>query len=230
MRPINRGKIPAKNAGNIQFTDHKQARDYLIQRIGDYCSYCEMPKPDGPDVEHKRPQKHYPQYSLSWNNFLLSCRYCNSIKGYTNIILNRYYWPDSHNTFLALSYTQSGPIPSANLNSTQNAKAMATIQLTGLDRRPGHSLCTLRDTRWRKRQEVWEIAERSLANLNKNNTQHMREQILISAKGHGFWSVWVTVFKNKHDILQLLIEEFPGTERDCFDSDCQAKDRKSTPL
>jgi len=230
MRPIRRGRCPSVRGHTVRFTDHRQARDYLVHRIGDYCSYCEMPKPDGPDVEHVRPQVHNPQYALRWGNFLLACRYCNSIKGRTPIVLNRYYWPDRHNTFLALTYSRSGPVPSTQLSPSQRARASALIELTGLDRRPGHPQCSLRDTRWRKREEAWSIASHSLTRLHQNNTPHMREQILVSARGHGFWSVWMTVFQDEPEVLRLLIQEFPGTALDCFDAQGHPLERQNGSL
>jgi hypothetical protein len=218
MRPVKRGRCPTKNGRTIRFAHYREARDFLVRRIGDYCSYCEIPKPDGPDVEHVRPQKHYPQYEKRWCNFLLACKYCNRAKWDRRIVVNQYYWPERHNTFLAFTYCTSGPIPAAHLTVLQRARAITTIQLTGLDRRPGHPQFSSRDTRWRKREEVWRLAEISLDNLYRNNTSHMRDQVVISALGHGFWSVWMTVFKNEPDVLRLLIEKYPGTATDCFDA------------
>lgn len=230
MRPVKRGNCPSSNGQPIQFASHRDARDYLIIRIGDYCSYCEMPRPDGPDVEHIRPKVYFPRYERSWNNFLLACKFCNRAKWDTRISLNRYYWPHVHNTFLALSYSSSGPVPAAHLTPVQRAKALATIQLTGLDRRPGHPACTDRDTRWRKREQVWRLAEISLSNLRSHNTPHMCEQVLIQALGHGFGSVWMTVFANEPDVLRLLIEQYHRTPSDCFDAQGMPIERPNFPL
>src|SRR5438105_10975821 len=57
MRPVIRGAIPLDGNGQpLVFTDYKEARDPLIARLGDYCSYCEMPCSEGPDVERVRPK------------------------------------------------------------------------------------------------------------------------------------------------------------------------------
>ena len=48
----------------------------------------------------------------------------------------------------------------------------------------------------------------------------MRKQITFTAIGHGYWSVWMTVFKDDPDMLRRFIEAFPGTCQDCFDSKC----------
>jgi hypothetical protein len=45
----------------------------------------------------------------------------------------------------------------------------------------------------------------------------MRQQIVDTALGRGFWSVWMTVFKDDPDMLQRFIDAFAGTCRDCFD-------------
>jgi hypothetical protein len=54
MRPVIRGAIPLDKGQPLVFTDYKQARDPLTRRLGDYCSYCEMPCNEGPDVESEK--------------------------------------------------------------------------------------------------------------------------------------------------------------------------------
>ena len=39
----------------------------------------------------------------------------------------------------------------------------------------------------------------------------MKTQIMITAVAEGFFSVWMTVFADEPQILQALIESFPGT-------------------
>ena len=57
MRPVNRRDWPKTADGNeIHFADYKEARDPLIRRIGDYCSYCEVCLHNSIDVEHVRPK------------------------------------------------------------------------------------------------------------------------------------------------------------------------------
>jgi hypothetical protein len=50
----------------------------------------------------------------------------------------------------------------------------------------------------------------------------MRKQIVLNAQGRGFFSVWMTVFKNDPDMLNRLINAFPGTSGDCFDHEGKA--------
>lgn len=59
---------------------YTQARGDLITNIGQYCSYCEMPLAASLAVEHMLPKKWFWNNSVSWDNFLLACPICNSIK------------------------------------------------------------------------------------------------------------------------------------------------------
>ena len=62
MRPVNRGEWPkAADGNNIPFADYSAARDDLIRRIGDYCSYCEVCLHSSIAVEHVRPKKPPPE-------------------------------------------------------------------------------------------------------------------------------------------------------------------------
>ncbi len=45
----------------------------------------------------------------------------------------------------------------------------------------------------------------------------MREQIVLTATGHAYWSIWMTVFQDDPDMLRRFIDAFPGTCRECFD-------------
>lgn len=56
------------------------SRGDLIANLGQYCSYCEMPLASSLAVEHMLPKAGFPLQSISWNNFLLACPICNSLK------------------------------------------------------------------------------------------------------------------------------------------------------
>lgn len=45
---------------------------------------------------------------LDWNNFLLGCPNCNSVKGDADVADESALWPDRHNTMLALAYSRGG--------------------------------------------------------------------------------------------------------------------------
>jgi hypothetical protein len=146
MRPIEKGIAPK------QYTNYQNSRSDLVQQIGWYCSYCEMPVKNMIEVEHVVPVKNGGK-ELDWDNFLLFCRYCNSVKVDRNTSRKGYFWPDIDNTFLAFSYTPVKMIePNEQLTSTKMAIAQNTIDLMGLNRYPGSlNEPTEKDTRWRSR-------------------------------------------------------------------------------
>ena len=90
MRPVDKGKKP-----EINFKRYQDAKPYLEERIGPYCSFCEMSIRHVPEIEHKEAKSQGGDILL-WENFLLSCKYCNTRKGV--IVkkgdLHQYLWPD----------------------------------------------------------------------------------------------------------------------------------------
>jgi uncharacterized protein (TIGR02646 family) len=223
MRPIERGKHPKVHDGNdVTFAKYNDARDHLIDRIGDYCSYCEVCLHGPIHVEHVRPKKPQPALELTWSNLLLGCTTCNSIKGDKDVDLTHYLWPDRDNTARAFNYDHNlPPYVAPGLSPAIHAIAEATIKLTGLNRIPGHAAYSDRDRRWKKRLDAWGIALLARQNLGQNDTPRMRQMILQNAIAIGFWSVWLQVFHDDLDMRLALIKWFPGTASDCFDSDAQ---------
>jgi uncharacterized protein (TIGR02646 family) len=219
MRPIERGNIPTDRQGKAKvFRQYRYARRDLIDRLGEYCSYCEMHLDTSLAVEHVRPKTHHPNLALQWDNFLLACTNCNSIKGSKDINLADYYWPDLDNTARAIEYLAGGRVhPHSSLAPAQKSKAQRTIALTGLDRIPLIYDTSASDRRWNNRREAWDIAVESLNDLNENDRPSMRRQIVRTALAQGFWSVWMTVFRDDLDMVHRFIEAFTGTCRACFD-------------
>lgn len=60
---------------------YREATPALLDDLGHYCAYCELPLHDPVPVEHVLPKSEYPTYTLDWYNLLPSCRICNSRKG-----------------------------------------------------------------------------------------------------------------------------------------------------
>ncbi|MGR9014302.1 MAG: HNH endonuclease [Gammaproteobacteria bacterium] len=225
MRPVNRGDKATDSNGNpVDFKEYGDARDDLIKRIGDYCSYCEAPLL-APAVEHIQPKSKEAALEKTWSNFLLACTYCNSIKGGKAVDagnLNDYFWADTDNTFRAFIYEKDrAPQVDNSLNAANQKLSHNTLELTGLDREPSHPLLTKKDRRWEKRNEAWHKAERAKFNLSRQATDSMRDQIIDTATSTGFWSVWMTVFKDYADMRRRLIEAFQGTCSVCFDQNTQ---------
>ncbi|WP_281883486.1 HNH endonuclease [Paenibacillus sp. YYML68] len=225
MRPIERGSTPNDANGlPIQFTKYQEARGHLIERIGAYCSYCERALGGDTAVEHIQPKSLVPGLTLSWDNFLLACVNCNSIKTNKQITLSNYFWPDNDNTAMAFEYSVGAIIsPSQTLNAHQRQVAINTIKLTGLDRVP--SLDPLinpeaTDRRWRERRTAYDKAERAKTRLRDSDTIQMREQIVETATSTGFFSIWMNVFKDDVNMMTRFISAFVGTSISCYDTNC----------
>lgn len=229
MRPVNRRDRPTdSNSNPVEFKEYGDARDDLIKRIGDYCSYCESPLL-APAVEHIQPKSLEPALEKTWSNFLLACTYCNSIKDNKPVNacnLNDYFWADTDNTFRAFIYKKDrAPQIDISLNAHDRQIAHNTLELTGLDREPLHPLLTKKDRRWEKRMEAWGKAERAQFNLSRQPTDSMRDQIIDTATSTGFWSVWMTVFQDYVDMRRRLIDAFQGTSAECFNQNTQSVQR-----
>lgn len=218
MRPVDKGEHPLDNSGNpIRYTDYRMARRELINRLGEFCSYCEMHLDASLAVEHVQPKSLNQNLEFSWNNLLLSCVNCNSTKGDREIALNEYFWPDKENTFLAFEYTIDGVVqPSTRLSCMHQQIAKRTLELVGLDKTPDQNP-SASDRRWQNRREAWGQAVLAKSRLDRCNTLELREQITEAAYFAGYWSIWLTVFKDDTDMRNRFISRFPGTCADCFD-------------
>lgn len=212
MRPVKKRPAPKS------YSHYRAARNDLCEQIGWYCSYCEMLVTNMIEVEHVIPV-HNGGGELDWDNFLLSCRYCNGCKNDGNTSRAGYYWPDSDNTFRAFKYQEGLPIQSADgLAVREQQIADATIHLYGLNREQGTaSPPTLADTRWFHRGQAWQKANRSLNRWKRYPVPDMSEQIVDQAVDCGFFSIWMEVFKSEQVIRKKLIEAFSGTDITCFD-------------
>ncbi len=228
MRPIVRGTWPQNAAGqNINFKEYAYARGELIRRLGEYCSYCEMELDTSLAVEHVQPKRPpgaaqpIAARELDWNNFLLACTSCNSTKGDIDVVLDDHLWPHRDNTFRALCYSEGGLVTASTDQSIDDAirqKADSIIKLTGLDKDPSNDDPKASDRRLQNRRETWDIAKLVKEMLARNYNEDFKELIVITARAKGYWSVWMTVFKDDADMLDRLIKAFPGTCCDCFDS------------
>lgn len=214
MRPVDKG------TQNVNFEPYQSALEPLAIRLGRYCSYCEMQVCNSLEVEHvvsisKGGAKH------EWQNFLLSCKHCNGKSNKSDKVVTRvnYLWPDEDNTFLAFEYGETFHVrPHAGLPVSYLSHATSTVKLLGLDRFPGSiNPPTFGDKRYIKRNETWGIAKESLLDWQQVPSQEMARQIVRTAIGHGFFSIWMTVFKEIPEIKLALINAFPGTAKNCFD-------------
>jgi len=223
MRPVKRGASPQAN----DFDPYDEAKPHLVSRLGHYCSYCERRVVTQLEVEHIQPKKGqygHPQLIGRWNNFLLACRNCNATKRDKNVILAKVLLPDRDNTLACFTYQPDGTVrPATGLTPTQMAMASDTLALTGLDKpislvldENGKQVAL---DRVAQRMETWAIAEEAKADVNANpGNQTVRRLAVATAKGHGFFSIWMTVFIDDLDMRNRLIDAFEGTRGSgCFD-------------
>lgn len=231
MRPVNRGDRPIDGMGKpVNFKQYGDARNELINRLGCYCSFCEIRLPMALAVEHIQPKSLEPTLENEWSNFLLSCPSCNSIKGTKAINLHDYLWVNLDNTFRAFIYEKDrSPQIAGFLNAAQQQIAQNTLELTGLNREPS-SPETVKDKRWKARKAAWDAALQAKVNLGQQPSEQMSQIILVLAIHTGFWSIWMTVFQNDTDMRQRLIDAFQGTSTDCFDGQTQALPRPNGQL
>lgn len=225
MRPVARGASP--QAGD--FDDYKNAKPDLVSRLGRYCSYCERPIATNLAVEHIQP-KSLPAYIAlegNWKNFLLACVNCNSCKLTKDVVLAEVFLPDRDNTFHAFSYQQDGRVvPSAAaIAAGLNEIADRALALTGLDKSsektPDANGKQVALDRVSQRMEVWGKALEACHDVRTAHTASatvVRDYVVKLAQAEGFFSIWMTVFQDDIDMLNRLIDAFPGTRTSgCFD-------------
>ena len=209
MRPVNKGAAPQV------FYKYQDAKHFLIDRLGNFCSYCEAACMKYElEVEHIQPKSKYPAISCDWDNILLACRMCNAIKGDTDVPDPAHYvFPDRDNTFLAIIWGEGGiPTPNTDLPTHIQERVDRTIRLIGLDRTPG-SGASRQDTRWSKRMETQSKAQRAKDNLRRADSLAMRDQIQDTIVSH--FSIWLSVFRDDPDMCRRIFQNFPGTS-DCL--------------
>jgi uncharacterized protein (TIGR02646 family) len=220
MRPVFRGNSPRAT----DYGDYRHAFAELVSRLGPFCSYCERRIATQLAVEHIQP-KDLPAYRAlrgRWENFLLGCVNCNSTKSRKNVVLSEVLLPDRDNTAAAYTYTIDGKLTvRPGLTPRQQEMAKNTLALTGLDKRATAAIDAngrlVAVDRVAQRMEIWLIAEDSKNDLRSTPTDAFRRQIARTATGHGFFSIWMTVFEDDPAVRRLLIQAFTGTAADCFD-------------
>ena len=231
MRPINRRTSPQTQ----DFGNYREAFVELQSRLGPYCSYCERRVAAPLAVEHIQPKglAQYAHLIGTWSNFLLACVNCNGTKSDQNVILSEIFLPDRDNTGAAFMYSMDGKVsPSPRLDPAQRQIAIDTLTLTGLDKGPNQALDEngklVAIDRITQRMEIWLIARDSKEDLLATPTPAMRRQIVRTAQGHGFFSIWMEVFSDDVAMRLLFIRGFtkngkffgfPGTAwEDCYDA------------
>jgi hypothetical protein len=100
---------------------------------------------------------------------------------------------------------------------------LKTLELFNLSQ----NTCPDNDPRLLQRRETWEIAKEAYTDLQNGATIRTVKRL---AQAKGFWSVWITVFQNYPEMLNLFIQAFPGTCQQCFDQSGQPIPRSGGAL
>lgn len=235
MRPIEKGNSPYE-----KISEYQDAEPYLEKRIGAYCSFCEMRVNNALAVEHKE-SKHSGGALTDWANLLLSCVYCNSrkLEKIRKGDLDKWLWPDQHNTFLAFTYENALPkVNEAYLKTVSEdvlKRARKVMEDLALDYKPeGTEKKKYKDKRWQHRFRALSIAESYRDSWRKNGeSEYEADQlrnIRYTAEQTGFFSIWMMVFKDEPKVKRVLLDAFAGTAKECFDESGMAVRRKNSIL
>ncbi len=236
MRPLDKGPSPVNSDGNpISHRDYQQWRSALIDRIGYYCVYCNMPLSHSLQVEHVIPINPLAGFTpgdlIAWENMLLSCGPCNNAKNNTTVTVNQYYLPEEHNTHLPFQIIEThdaGNIHAIvsvrpDLTDAQQQKAKRTIELFKLDNIDERGKVV--DIRSQKRRDAMAainanleqyIAGKTALNFDANVAA---QRVAIQAKVIGFFSLWYDAFINEPEVMYQLVGSgiIKGTAQNCFD-------------
>lgn len=230
MRPINRGNIPTDVDGLPKIvSNYRNWRSDLITRIGFYCSYCNIPLKDSPQVEHVIAQDIDDTKEHDWDNMLLGCGPCNRTKSAQPCPPTTHYLPQYHNTHLAFDYFISTDLinsqPAAFVKfiggGCSQTKSENTIKLCALDRDTTKTLSQATDLRWKYRYEAIKISNIWREQYDKWAYTKIDQFVILLktvVQENGFWSIWFKKFEDVYEIRKMLLEDFPGTDLSCFDS------------
>ncbi|MFT5916358.1 MAG: hypothetical protein ACI81T_002866 [Bacteroidia bacterium] len=224
MRPIIKGNWPKDEDGNNKiYRPYGTAKYDLVNDIGRYCSFCDRrANYNGLDVEHILPKKYHSDLEENWDNFLLACTNCNSTKGTDEVDLSKLFMPHINNTAHIFKYGTGGLLTiNKSLKSSDEEKAKKYFELVGVDRKPGHKKYSYKDLRWKERETVFTLAQRYLTKYERKECDE--ETVCDLAIGYGFWSVWMSVFRQHKKIKIELIDKFSGTVKKFFDTDGNTK-------
>lgn len=207
MRPVNKGKAPRR------YSDYKEAKWDLVKKLGNYCSYCEMNTDNQNDIEHVVSKSKDSTLELVWDNFLIGCKTCNTIKSSKTENREGYPFPDEYNTAYLFTYKNGKVKIRGNLSAKDREKAEKLFDLVKLDRKKNTS--NRPDDRFMARIKAYDKAQESLKDYEELPEPQMARQIGRSPEG--FFSVWVEVFKNYPEVKKAILEKVPGTAMDCYD-------------
>lgn len=207
------GKV-IKHVIKADYDKYGEAKLPLAGNIGRYCSYCEgLREVDALEIEH-RVARNNGGSETAWDNFLLCCKLCNTIKS-TKQVGTDFHWPHLNNTFLDFIYDETGRVkvnPELLEPSATRAKNLYNLVRLGRD----NADATAKDYRWQRRYETWNKAIDAKAKYDAGKWDE--DDVISRAQDTGYWSIWFTVFTGVDAILSRLISDFAGTCKSCFDA------------
>lgn len=226
MRPVEKSLRMDNGGEPLEIKPYGGAKAALVQELGAYCSFCERAYPmPALAVEHIYPKnfkdaagiRRYADLEFRWDNFLLGCVTCNSIKGDQDTAALDPFLPHTDTLLCYIRMLPEGVLQLADgLPATEQRRAAAFFTLTGIDRRPGNPMHSTKDDRWDARMRAYTLAVRYLHKLEADPPESDLETVCSLAAAYGFFSVWYTVFAAHPAIRQALIAAFPGTCQAAF--------------
>ncbi|RZK19457.1 MAG: HNH endonuclease [Flavobacterium sp.] len=208
MRPLDKSLF---TTNQVEYKPYGDAKPDLISAIGKYCSFCEREGfSSALDVEHIQHKDIHDDKEFLWNNFLLACKNCNSIKGTKEIDFPNIILPHLQDTFFPFEYLESGYIKIKDVVAEPlKSQVNALVSLIGLDRRPGMPNYSTKDDRWQERKQAWELSKKYCQKYSEGRCDV--ETIIDLCKNNGFWSVWLNAFETFPVVQRALINNFSGT-------------------
>lgn len=220
MRPVRRGASPVH-----AFTDYRDAYPHLVHRLGPFCSYCERRVQANLAVEHIQPKSlvAYAHLENDWTNFLLACVNCNSTKGDDDHAIDAHLFPDRDNTIVAYRYRKDGEIEvSHTITPAAQGAAAATLFMVGLDKALNVALDEngqqVAIDRVSQRMEAWSVALQAVATFEESSALNhgsasaaVVTTVTNLALATGFFSIWIEAFAGHADMIEVLVDAFPGT-------------------
>lgn len=216
MRPVDKGPSPRP------FTNYEDAKPYLTNRLGSYCSYCERRLPVNLAVEHilpKDPALGHAHLRNQWSNFLLGCVNCNSAKLNQVINFNTHVLPDRDNTFECMEYLEIGLVEPKGATNAIRRISNNTIELVNLNRfdHPEWDETKMFSAVERFGQRIQAWMQASEAREDFDNGEVNVRRIAAEAASCGFFSIWMKAFEGVPAVRLALIAIFANTAGNCFD-------------
>lgn len=219
-----RGNI-VNHVVQADYEDYGDAKLPLVGNIDRYCSYCEsLREIDALEIEH-RVARHNGGSETAWDNFLLCCKVCNTVKS-TQDVGDDFHWPHQNNTLLGFIYEEDGRVKvNPELPEMSKERAQNLYNLVRLGRESADA--TAKDFRWQRRYETW--CKARIARKRYEEGKWNEDDVIGKAKDNGHWSIWFAAFEGVDAILSRLISDFAGTCSSCFDADNHFKPLPRNP-